>query len=305
MSELEHYQVTFGWFDGILEGKRRDDEALQACVESLNSIGMVHLDLQPEGGKFSILADDSILSSGNLTTAGKERFVEELQKLILSQGPESNIESTLRCTVVEGDTVQETLFAVSGTELKPLTREREATEEDRAHVPAVAEPEVFPLVDFISREPKKALLIGFLALGVLILSAWQSGFIHRLRTPGVDRVTVDTGSFGNLINVTAESAWGKYSVTLKRGPGYPAGGEDADKLLAEAETVEQRAAVNAVINGETVFIRLEDKNGIVLSAEPVSLRPLLRPDGGRVSVKIPGHMNTVYIAVSLDSGLKK
>jgi hypothetical protein len=165
--------------------------------------------------------------------------------------------------------------------------------------------ENLPFMDLLTREPKKAAAVLLLVLAVIVLAGWQSGLIQRIRSPEADLVTLHTGAFGSLLTVSAESKWGTYRVTVRRGEDYPAAGEDILILLENTESIEQRAAVNAVVNGEIIYIRTEDSQRNVLDAEPFTLRPLLTAEDKAIAIEIPGHMKTRFLTLSLEPGLKR
>ena len=60
-----------------------------------------------------------------------------------------------------------------------------------------------------------------------------------------------------------------------------------------------------MVDGDEVFLRLEDADNKVLSAGSIKLRPLLTDPSAVVIVKIPGRMRAHHIRLALDPGRKR
>lgn len=288
------------WFDGILEGPRGAyDQRLQQHCRALNDGGLVQLHLEMESGRFSLLADDEVRVGAGPDDPRAESFVRHLSTLVKEVLDEGGaIESTLRCTVVDGDQVQETLFAVRQMRLQPLTRERPVTADDRAR--------------FTHLEPEPALILpvggkvlAVVALLLLLaggLVAWQSGMFYRAFAVEAVELSEDLGDFNGLLTIEVKDDWGSYSIKLTRGERYPANAAEVDALVNAATTTAQRAAINVVADGGTLWLRVQDEHGKVLTARPMSLRNLLTQEDGKVEERVPGHRHAHQLRLALDDG---
>src|SRR6185503_2650618 len=113
---------------------------------------------------------------------------------------------------------------------------------------------------------------------------WSGGYVDKLLAPRPDALAVLDTEFTGLLHVDVATSWGSYGVTLRRGPKYPVSNEEIDRLRAEAATPVQRAAIDALAGGGTVYVRLEDDGGRVLEVTRADLRPLLGSATGSVEV---------------------
>lgn len=306
MTETEHEPEAAApacyWFDGILDGPRDgDDVALRDRLARVNAVGMVDLQLELDAGRFNLLADDRVRAGSAPLGERAERFLAALDDLVAGAGADGPIESTLRCTTVHDGRVHETLFAVHQGRVRPVTRERALTAEDRAHI---AGPD-----DGHMREPVVPLggrLLAIVAALLLIaggLVVWQTGMIDRAMAASVEDLDQRLGDFQGMLGVTSTSEFGRYEVEIARGPTYPAEAKAVDRLVADAETTARRAAVTAVADGSTVYIRVEDAEGTVVAAQPASLRALVTDPDGTVTIHVPGHRRAAAIVVALDHGM--
>ena len=74
------------------------------------------------------------------------------------------------------------------------------------------------------------------------------------------------------------------------------------RLLDGAEDLETRSAVNAVANGDKVWVRLEDEDGEVLRAESIELRSLVTDAAEVEKVELDGQIGAKVLRLALDSG---
>ena len=296
-NDLSNEHREFACFDGIMEGKRKDDEQLEKDLDEVNSVGLVHLDLEYDGGRFSLLADNTPMPVSRLTEPQREAFVKKLSVLVENMGTNGNIESTLRCSVVSDEKVQETFFAVANSTLKPCSREREVTRQDFLEQ---QEPDNQSfLAEFISRDRRLAGAAVALMMVLTVFFFWHSGLVQRFSAPSAETVQTHCGPLEGLIRMTPRSSWGDYSITIHRGPEYPDSKGELDRLLKQADSLEIRAAVNAVSNGSAIYVRTEDGSGRVLSEKSVTLRQLIAGPEKTVTLSLPGHMSTRKISAAL------
>ncbi|HGY93038.1 MAG TPA: hypothetical protein ENK43_17880 [Planctomycetes bacterium] len=290
----------FLFFDGILEGPRGDAEKLHEAVERLNAVGMVEAQLDISGGRFTLLLDDQPRPIGREEEAREEAFLAALQELLDALPDRGVVESTLRCTAIDGGRVREVLFAVDGRKLNPLARTRDANAEDLRRIPR-------PLPDSADLRGlplAKAFAVVALLLVAAGFSAWRSGWVDRLLAPAETELSRDAGDFEGLLSIDVDRVWGNYEVTLTRGPSYPADAEAVRTLEEARNDLAARAAVRAVADGGRIYVQLVDGDGEVLAEEPVGLAALLTDPEGKVETRLPGRMGVRSARLSLTSGLK-
>jgi len=293
--------VDYGWFDGILRGKLdTDGHEIRAGVDALNALGVARADLEIEGGTFSILMDETTVSGNRLGSDQANGFVAGVQRLIDVSGQPNTVESTLRCTMVAGDTVQETLFGVSDGRLHPVSQSRAIEDRDRKRAPRVP---AGPGFGDLGRGKALALIAAFVVLFGLL--AWKNGYIDRLLTASAETISLETGSFGAMLELGVSGNWGNYAVVVSRGTAYPQDARAVDRLLSRAVSSADRAAVNAVGDGGTVWVQLQDAQGKVLASAKVSLRSLLSDPERKAEASLPGRIGARKIVLSLDSGAGK
>ncbi len=289
------------WFDGILEGPRgEDDRALQQVVDQLNGLGAVEFQLDFDGASFSLLADDSPCPRSRLSEARRDQLVRGLEKLLASIPPEGEVESTLRCTEIVGDDVQETLFGVIGRELQVVARSRPLREGDRQRIAATYQDE--QTTSSLPFDRRYVPLIGGVVIVLTALLLWQGGFVDRLLGASAEELQGGTGPFADMLTLEIESSWGDYRVRVRRGPGYPATPDAVQQRLDRSATTAERAAANLIAGGDEVYLRLEDDNDKTLVARAVSLRKLLSRTDATVEAELPGRIGAERIVIALDDG---
>ncbi|HUR28967.1 MAG TPA: hypothetical protein VM509_12330, partial [Planctomycetota bacterium] len=213
-------------------------------------------------------------------------------------GEPRGAESTLRCTEVFETRVRETLFRPVGVKLETVCRLRGKTPRDDARAPKGLDAPR-GLAGFEWRTV--AVLLALLLVG-FGLSAWSSGWVDRVLSVEAGELTVERGAFEGLLDLELHQRWGKYEIVIRRGPAYPADARATEAALAAASTTSGRAAVNAVSNGEDVYVLIASAKGRTLASERVSLRPLLGDEHARVEAEIWGRMLAHQVRISLDDG---
>lgn len=294
--------VRYAWFGGLLDGRRGDDGRLRAAVERGNRLGLAHLHLDLDGGRFSLLFDEHAVRGDRLSSERSEELVDVLNEVVASSSDPAGVESTLRCTEVYDDAAVDTLFTPAGGGVECVSRPRALGADDRRMAPADAA--AVPRLPRVGRRQALGLLaLVLVAFGLL---AWKEGLVDRIAARSGESLAIETGPFGRALAVEAVSRWGTYRVTLRRGEDWPADAAAAERAIAGAETVTRRAAVRAVVDGGEVWVRLETDDGGVLDAAEVDLAPLLR-EGERdpsVEVRLPGQWGAHSLVLALDSGRK-
>ena len=278
-----------GWtfFDGLMEGPRGDDEALRAGFESLQSTGFVRGDLELEGGRFSFLLDDDP-RRGIIDDELRDRIVAGFNGVLSGAGP-GETTSTLRATELFPTEVRETLFAVEGDTVRPVTRMRERTTEDLTRIP-------LPRSQSERGPNHRALSIaGAIILALLLI--WQLGFIDRMFSPDASELKRDLGPFQDLLEIELSDDWGNYVVAIRRGERYPADREAVKALLAERVELKEAAGVNAVADGTRISVILRDDEDNPMIGQHVSLDGLF--DEEELLVPLPGLRGAVTLSLSL------
>ena len=281
------------WFDGILDGPRVDEAPLADAVRRINALGLAHADLEIDGGRFSILMGDGTLVDGrsDLTRRGDlVPLLDELCELVERAG-RGSVESTLRATEVHGDTAVETMFAVHNGAMRPLSRGRPVTAEDRARAPGRALPGG-------GKPRRQVMLFAVLGIPLLALIAWRVGVIAAVFGPSADQLAIDAGPFGEMLRVEVKDAGLGFEVLVHRGETFPIKVADIRRLREAAETPAERAAVERVSSGLELVLVLQDVDQERLVEAKVSLESLLETDRP-ARIQIPSALSAKGVALRL------
>ncbi len=292
--------LRFVWFDGILTAPRPADLApIRREVRRIGALGFGEPELQVEGARFTLMMPERCLPGERLAPGAREEFAGALQVVLDLLPGQGEVESTLRCTEVLADSTRETLFAAAGRELRAVGRLRPVQAQDLAHDPLP--PSRMPVTNLSRRG-----LLGLMALLVagFGLLAWRTGWIDRIFSADFDALAAETGPFQDMLAVEVAGSWGDYEVTVSRGAGYPATREEVDRRLAASVSAADRAAVNAVADGGTIYLRVQDAEGRVLHVKEANLRPLISEEKGQVKERLPGAIAARAIRIALDAGKK-
>ncbi|MDA1265001.1 MAG: hypothetical protein O2816_07980 [Planctomycetota bacterium] len=291
--------VRCAWFGGLIDGRRQDDEALRAAVERGNQLGLVHLDLELDGGKFSVLFDDSAVAGDDMSAKKSSDLLEVLQQIVAASAEPGRVESTLRCTEVYEDGAVETLFSSKGGKIECISRPRALTAQDHAHAIA-AGVEAEPLPPGSRRQ-----LLGLLALLLVAFAAlaWQGGLVDRIAAKAGEQLEVDPGPFGATLAVETTTRWGMYKVTLRQGDAWPRSSAAAQAAIDAAGSVTEGAAMRAIADGGAIWLQLQDGQGNVLDAARIKLvRLLTEGKDPKDEVELRGRIAARRLVLALDSG---
>ncbi len=286
------------WFDGILEGPVGDIQAMRATLPKLAALGLEAVNIEVEGGRFSLLAAD-----GRRTIAAEhgldlEAVRNELEALIaLSPRPEA-CESTLRATEYGRERARETLFAVKKGTISRVSRERALRAEDAARA-ALPEPGA---VDPVLGRRRKLILVSALTLAGLFM-IWQSGVIGALFAPAASDLEMDAGPFTGLLQIEIDSAPLGYEITLRRGSAYPASPRAAREAQEAAPDLKIAGAIGAVADGDLIYIQLLDEKAEPIGGAGQSLRPLLEGEKVHVSTVLQARRGARTIRLALSPGI--
>lgn len=306
-----HGTASYLWFGGIVEGPRRDpslDVKLRAVTSGINQLRLGQADLELDGGRFSILLNDETIPGERADNAKREQFLALLQDLQDSVADAGVLESTLRCTEVFAEKTVESLFAPVGQQMRSVSRVREITAEDRRHAPA----QQVKTSELAKMGKKKAIAILLLLVVTLSLYTWQTGLIDKIFAESGSQLEVEMSGLGRILTVEVSSSWGNYVIEIRRGESFPVNTQEREALLAATTDLAEQALLRTVVDGGTIYARIEDEENKVLRAQVLDLRPLLSIGIGigngdtdkKVVVKLPGMIRAWKLRLALDSGLE-
>lgn len=286
----------FVTFDGILEGRLGDDAAMSRATAALTELGVGEFQLERDGGRFSLLPDNTQQPGQRFSQAAQDRLLLLLREIAAAaRGP---IESTLRCTMVFDGECTETLFRAvapppSGPGIEPLTRRRPVRADDQP----VVLPSRPPLRQLLGRREVTIVLpLLVLAFGLM---AWRSGLLDRLLAASATGLRTDRGTFGELLAIDVQGHFGNYQVVLRRGSAYPVDSAAWDARIAAATGEQERLANIVVREGQEVHVQLRDASNAVLANSKVSLRPLVAGGDGEAKAELPGHFTASQVTLSI------
>ena len=285
-------------FDGVLDGRGGDQVLIRAQVDRINDGGYCQLSADVDGASFSLLADDTPIPGEHM--GRRANFVVNLQALVDSLPPDARLECTLRSTEVFEHGVRETLYGVEGGFVR-------AVERVRSVAPGDAMPEPAKPGGFAPPNMGRGRLVAIGALLVVLfgLIAWRSGYVDRFLAASAESLEIQYGDFDGMVVAEVGKAWGRYEITLRRGPEYPKDKDTLDRLLAAADSAPKRAAINAVSDGDDLWVRLQTREGKVIEARQIELSALLGSADAEAKTKCPGRIGGAVLRLAVDSGRKR
>ncbi|MEZ6016140.1 MAG: hypothetical protein R3F49_13555 [Planctomycetota bacterium] len=300
--EASSVAPRYGWFAGVLEGAVADSDALRRAAAAVDAAGVMEVDFEVDGGRFSLLFSDGPVPGERLSLEHQDGLVEALERVVAAAARPADVESTLRGSLVYDDHVIETLFSIVDGHVAPVSRRRALHERDRAQAPGASGTQLDASLARLGRRRALALMAAVLVAAALL--AWQRGYVQLVRdglfATAADALVFDTGPFGDALALDVRKERREYVCTVRRGPGYPASAAEVGALIAAATTSEERAAANAVANGAPVHLVLVDPDGATLAAAPLELGPLLRDRDTEQEVSLRARMGSARILISLD-----
>lgn len=283
--------------EGLLDGRVGDGARLSTCVRTLGQAGAGAFRLDVQGGRFSLLPVDTVVTGTQFDDAAQARFLEALHEVVAAAAPGS-VETNLRCRMVFADVVAETLFVVRGNTIEPLTRRRPATPADLAGL--AAPPQALPLG---LRRRELVWLVPVLAVvGVFLL--WQGGWIDRVLAARADELSRDTGAFGTWLAFDVDRSWGNYVVMVKRGADYPQSPADVTAAKAAATDLTRASACDIVGDGRDLYVQLLGAEQKVLAESRIDVRPLLGNPAAEIETRLPGMMGATGFRLSVQQAPK-
>ncbi|HEX6811673.1 MAG TPA: hypothetical protein VF384_08635 [Planctomycetota bacterium] len=280
--------------EGILDGRTAAAEPLLAASAALSACGAGSFRCEITGGRFTLMPRETRVPAAAFDEAAQTRFLEALHGVVAAAAPGS-VESNLRCRLIYGQEVAETLFVVRGPRIEPVTRRRPRSPADGD---VVATPAAAPAFGLRRRDLVVIAPLLLLA-GVLVL--WQTGWIDRVLAARAESLAIDTGPFGSMLAAKIERSWGNYVVELRRGPEYPATPRQLQERRDRLEGLTERAACEAIGNGGDLFVQVLDATGNVLAETRVELRLLLGDEQGVVAARLPGLIGAARVRLSMSA----
>lgn len=275
-------ELRGAWFGGMIEGPRGSDAPLREALAELNQLQLARVDLEFDARQFSVLVDDRPLKPESWKGERLQAFVEGLQALISASETPSLVESNMRCVEFYEDRVVETLFAVIHGKLH-------CTSQVRAPRPSDAE--------YLARYDRGLGIrrMGWgkritLCLGACLLAAglgWRIGLDDLFFPAAASELQLNTGYFGELLEMRVEPVFGGYQVTIKRGAQYPRDAEGHLALARDTEPLSRHVATEAVGSGGELFVRVLDQDGRPLASSALYLESLLDDEAAELSITLP------------------
>lgn len=286
---------AFFWFDGILEGPIGDRDALRSAVIKLDAIGIVSVNLELDGGKYSVLLDDKSKLLEGVNDAQRLKLIQSIQDIVELSAAPNKVESTLRCTEVSSSSVHETLFALQNGKVEKISRRRSANSDDLLRRPR---PISVLGETFVGGKSRRLMIGGLIVLFCLAIGI-QFGIADRIFAPEPSEITIEHRQFGNYLTSSMDKKWGVYTLTITRGESFPSSMAEFDAIAKAAARLDESATLGVLARGETAYIQmLDDKDG-VLYQKGVSLKPLLLADDASIQVLMPGFRKTSSIQLAL------
>ncbi len=286
---------SFLWFDGILEGPVGDRDLLKSCTIRIDAIGIVQANLEIDGGRFSILLDDKSRRMDGIRDEQRARLLALFQEIVdLSPNP-LGVESTLRCTEVTKDGVQETLFALQDGQFQRVSRTRKANSGDLARKPRP----ISVIGGEFENPNQRRVILGGAVLFVLSFLGWQMGVVHLALTPEPQEISVNHGLFENMIASDLSKKWGVYTLSIYRGDDFPKTMSAFDSAIKSAKKLNRGAMLDALAHGNVIYVQLIDSADNIVFQKGLSLKPLLLSSEAKLQMQIQGHKDAKSIRLAL------
>ena len=290
-------ELRAAWFGGMIEGPRGSDEALQKALTQLNQVQLARVDLELDARQFSVLVDDRPLDAQQWKGERLEAFVEHLQALISAAQAPQRVESNMRCVELYEKRVVETLFAVIHGKLHCTSQVR---------APRPSDEELLRRYDQglgIRRMGWGKRLALFFGASLLAASVgWRIGLDDLFFPAEASELRLNTGYFGELLEMRVEPVFGGYEVTLKRGARYPRSAADHLALAQDTEPLSRHVATQAVGSGGELFVRVLDQDGQPLASSALYLEALLDNETAELSITLPGFRSAKGLELSPHRG---
>ncbi len=276
--------------DGLIEGPLPDEpdagRLLHDWVRSASDTG-IPLNLETEGGSFSILADNRPFAARELGPDPAAALAESINGLLELFPPEQRRQlfSTLRSIeVVEGAEVQ-TVYSI-GSDGRVNTHSRT--------IEADTEPPTAPLS---RNEIVRRCLIGLgVAALILIVSALFVDYraltrrlIDSVLPVDAERIEIDNTVFEQYFTVKADavvSGGSSLRIVIERTERFPVSNEELDRMHRAADTVHEKLMIEALARG---YVRAEyfDAEGKHLGRVEIRIAGLRKNESAKPTISLP------------------
>ena len=276
-------------WNGILEGRTDDPAATQRAADELSACGRAKFSCEVQGGRFSLLPQDTAVTGAGFDEEAQTRFFGALERLVAT-ARRGTVESTLRAKMVYATQVAETLFALQQAELAPVTRLRPRLEGEGGSLNAPAAR---------GGRRREVLILAPLLVLFAVFFGWRNGWFDRVLSARAETLAVATGPFGDILALRVERHWGNYEVEVRRGAGYPKSPAAFSALRAAADSLVAQAACDAVNNGDDAWVQVVNEAGEVRATCRFEMRALLLDPEAKIKVLVPGAMDAATLQLSL------
>lgn len=281
-----------------MEGRFTDLALLRNAVDRCNGVGLVRVELELEGGHYSLLPDDRVVIGADIIQGKMERWIESLCDVINASGEPDTAESTLHCTELFSNAVRETIFQAESGMIHALSRVR-AIEEDGTPDEGVAAAALRKI------GVRRALILGVLLMVGFSLMAWRTGYVDQMFSHSAEGLALETGPFSDNLAMSVKKSWGNYKLTVMRGNTYPRDAAEFERHRDNENNLSRSAALDILAHGGTIYALLCNAEGSVLESKSLELRPLLRDAKADVEITIRGRITAYKIRLSLERGIPK
>ena len=284
---------VYAWFEGILDGARRDDAALESAVAELGRAGIGPVEVEFDGGRFTVLFAGGTFPGSAFGEDRKQEVLRAIEAVVAAADPSRSVESTTRCTEVHAESTVETLFAIEGSSVRPLGRVRPIESADRRRDPRRESEDDRDDPTFPRRHLLVIAMLGFVVGPILL---WQSGWLDRIRAVDPSTLPIETTVFEHRLEVSVDRELGRYVFTVTRGPNFPGTREALDvwrdRIEADGDRPVDRVAHEILASGGRAYIHVLGEDDARLRTVPIELRSLVTGSLGEVVVKADGHPGT-------------
>ena len=276
------------FMDGMLQGRVPDSHHFEERVNrwlALHREGGLKFDFAIEGGRFSVLADDTLGQAKDFLPDGIQKHLARcLQELLELVPPQDHMQimSTLRSVEYRPGTEVQTLYGIVPPGRIEVTERSVKT--DTASPPR----------ELTLAGKFKLGSIGLAAALVIVLGSslfvdWKSWFSQRadaLRPVKVEAITLDAKALSEFIALekkAIDKRRGGLVLAAKRGPGWDAAITSTQPV---ASSWDQFFAVASIKKG---YLRCEmfDAEGSFFASAIIRLQPLLDSANGEAELLVP------------------
>jgi len=261
-ANIEGTIVLDGMVEGTLPGVDSPETWLRDWVSLAAQAGF-RFSLEIEGGRFSLLADETPLASSGIGPDPADTLREALAAFFsgLPQADRGAVFSTVRSVEYKPGAETQTLYTANPDGTVSVEQRTLQTQTVSPEKPLTREQK---LIGALVAVGVLSVVLVVLALTGVLQSVsrdfWQA--IVPVDTAGIE---VDTSAFGGRLGSgevkVAPGGQRMLVVVIKRGDEYPESPADLEKALAEAADIGERLAIEALARGYVRCEVFDDKGG--------------------------------------------